>query len=756
MADGRRGDEVLTVGPRRSATVSLMTMPVPYATDQPIGDSSDDRFGRRSFAYRIAHTLAHRSDPSSIVVGIYGAWGEGKTSVLRMIDEALTNERDVKTFWFNPWRYGDEDTLLEQFFRSMAGALGSSLSSRTEELGGLLQRYKHVLRPLLAFGGAAAKGIAGFPTPLPDGASVLGEHVDGIASALSEVDAETLKARIDERLATAKTRLVVFMDDLDRLDQSEIQSVFRLVKLTLSFTNTAFVLAFDDDVVAQALTPQFGPSSRKFLEKIIQVPLQLPHADILLLRTFCFAGVEDALRVADVELSDAEARRFVNVFDQGMLSRLTTPRSARRYANTLAFSLPILKDEVNPVDLMLIEAVRVFYPRLYSSIRSNRDLYVWSIGDHISDRDADFKKRKREPILKSLDDLSETDRDAAMSVVKALFPLSATALSDQSVGYSDETINSWNVDKRVASREYFDRYFAYGVPPNDISDRDFATFVGAIAQGRASNEVNSDVHQFCSGGRTERFLEKIRVASHALPPEHCALLAVAVVRNASLFTADQPAGIGFTDLRETAALRVYWLIERLPRPRQGETLLECIRSTNDVLFILEVVRWCRPDDDNKMLSIPDYEKIRPTIVEKIRAAAYEQPLWRAFGRATGRVLAEWADAAGKEATNHYLMSRFAADPQEVLPFLESMLLNAKQLFTGRPVRKAFSKHSYDVVASVANVDEVAEVVRSLGFAPRLGPQYEELEVGPEVQSAQRFLALYEEAQNPSGTADVQP
>jgi hypothetical protein len=81
-----------------------VTAPVPLATDQPISSSADDRFSRKLFAYRAAQTIAHRADPTSIVVGIYGSWGEGKTSVLRMIDEGLASEKHVKSFWFNPWR----------------------------------------------------------------------------------------------------------------------------------------------------------------------------------------------------------------------------------------------------------------------------------------------------------------------------------------------------------------------------------------------------------------------------------------------------------------------------------------------------------------------------------------------------------------------------------------------------------------------------------------------------------------------------
>ena len=61
-----------------------------YASDQPITSAIDDRFGRWPFASRIAETLATRTDRSSVVIGMYGPWGDGKTSTLRLIEEALS------------------------------------------------------------------------------------------------------------------------------------------------------------------------------------------------------------------------------------------------------------------------------------------------------------------------------------------------------------------------------------------------------------------------------------------------------------------------------------------------------------------------------------------------------------------------------------------------------------------------------------------------------------------------------------------
>ena len=106
-----------------------------YASDAPIKLQSEDRFRRYPFAKRIAETIVARPDPSSIVVGIYGAWGEGKTSVLNFIESDLLDIETVVCVRFNPWRFKDEATLLLNYFGTLADALGRSISSKKEKIG---------------------------------------------------------------------------------------------------------------------------------------------------------------------------------------------------------------------------------------------------------------------------------------------------------------------------------------------------------------------------------------------------------------------------------------------------------------------------------------------------------------------------------------------------------------------------------------------------------------------------------------------
>jgi predicted KAP-like P-loop ATPase len=80
-----------------------------YLPDRPIEAEQEDKFNRLPFASRIANTIAHRTDSSSLVVGIFGKWGEGKTSVLNLMKSALKHHDDVEVVPFNPWHFTSQE-----------------------------------------------------------------------------------------------------------------------------------------------------------------------------------------------------------------------------------------------------------------------------------------------------------------------------------------------------------------------------------------------------------------------------------------------------------------------------------------------------------------------------------------------------------------------------------------------------------------------------------------------------------------------
>ncbi len=111
-------------------------------SDQPITMPEEDLFGRWPFAKQIAQTIAGWIDASSLVMALFGEWGEGKTSVLNLIIHALKAE-NITVVRFNPWRFRDEDQMLRNFFHAIASALKTKLSDdpRKNKLSDMLEQY---------------------------------------------------------------------------------------------------------------------------------------------------------------------------------------------------------------------------------------------------------------------------------------------------------------------------------------------------------------------------------------------------------------------------------------------------------------------------------------------------------------------------------------------------------------------------------------------------------------------------------------
>src|SRR6202012_693202 len=204
-----------------------------YTADKPVSEENEDRFQRYPFSKRIADTIINRSSSESIVFGLFGAWGEGKSSVLNFIGQELYKADQVIQIHLNPWRYTDEDALLYAFFKKITWGLGKNLETKGEKVAGFVKKY----------------GSSG---------SVFGFDFSGIGKSIADVDLEMLKNRVDEFLSESTSKIVVYIDDIDRLDKQEIYALFRLVKLTADFSNTTYILSFDEGMVAAAIGERFG------------------------------------------------------------------------------------------------------------------------------------------------------------------------------------------------------------------------------------------------------------------------------------------------------------------------------------------------------------------------------------------------------------------------------------------------------------------------------------------------------------------
>lgn len=706
-----------------------------YAADAPISDSADDRFRRWPFAQRIAQTIISRVDPSSIVIGIYGAWGEGKTSVLNFIEQELNQHpSEVVCVRFNPWRFRDEATLLVSFFSTLAETLGRSISSTKERIGEMLQKYGELLAPLSVslFGLGLSPGKATAET----------------GKLLSSVDLEDLRNRIETILNQEKKRVVILMDDIDRLDKEEIQAVFRLVKLSADFSYTAYALAFDDDMVAAGLEDRYpggcGESGRSFLEKIVQVPLHLPPADQMSLRDFCFRGVNEALDSDGVFIPQEQADEYVRHFVEGIEPRLQTPRMCKRYANALIFALPILKDEVNPVDLMLIEGVRVFYPALYTFIRKNRELFAGTLstGQYDKQEHKEIEVRKIDAVLEQF----TQDAIHAKTLLMTLFPKIKGLYGN--VHYGSDWEKEWANDKRVSSKDYFDRYFSYAIPEGDVSDQEIGELIRLCTHSDI-DEAEIKLKELLTGCNAEKFIRKLRYKENSLTSIVSMNLGKVLAISGSEFP-NPDTLFSFTMPFTQACILIAQLAKNIVKGKQRLNYgKEVISISIPLFFAVQCLQWfCadKEDKDEERIFLENEEAILGKMAAKrIYKESKDMAIYIKYGKDAPLLLWAWAYYGSKKATETHIIKSLGEKPETVSDLLSAYVRTPWDMTTGLPKKGDFWRQNYDSLARVVDPEIIYSFVRK-NYGPEVdnarGERYEYREKPFPEKLAMQFASIH--------------
>ena len=177
-----------------------------------------------------------------------------------------------------------------------------------------------------------------------------------------------LKTEIAEELRKQPRRIFVTVDDIDRLNPEEIRQLFGVIKSVADFPNVVYLLTFDKKVVIEALRESQGISGENYLEKIVQFPFELPLPDRSSLSRLLFARLESIMAGTPEGLFDQTY--WGNVFMRGIEHFISTPRKINLLTNTLSVTYPAVQGEVNPVDFIGIETLRIFCPEAYNMIRT--------------------------------------------------------------------------------------------------------------------------------------------------------------------------------------------------------------------------------------------------------------------------------------------------------------------------------------------------------------------------------------------------
>ncbi len=417
--------------------------------DRPITDSAQDVLDRAGPAQHFADQVLALDVSEGLVVGVLGEWGSGKTSYVNLA-RARFLQAGCKIIDFNPWMFSGVGGLTEAFFAEVSSEL--KLLPDIGDAGKAFAEYGELL---------SGFGWVPFLGPWAERAKLAFKLVAGGLKGASKLQGGTSerRKRVEVALRKAVHPVIVIVDDIDRLTTDEIRKVFQLVRLTASFPNIIYVVAFDRLRVERALTED-GVPGRAYLEKILQLAVDLPTLPHQLITTQVLESLDAALDgLENVTPLDQEA--WPNHFHDIIRPLISNLRDISRYTLATRITVSAIGAEVALADVLALEAIRLFLPDVFARLPDSIDILT-SLSNSPFGGNADPRHKEGvELLIQSAGSRQELVR----TTLKLLFPASRRSIDNYHFGYDSQ--KRWLRDKRVAHEDIFRVYLERSVG-NDL------------------------------------------------------------------------------------------------------------------------------------------------------------------------------------------------------------------------------------------------------------------------------------------------
>lgn len=605
---------------RRGAEAARSERPdVGIGAETPIRKASEDRLRRADFADRIACVLSELSVREGRVFAIRGGWGFGKSSLKNLITEKLDTRNEVDWLDFNPWQWSDSAAIARALFSQIADRLGSEHSKAALARADALRRYGAILSgagaPLKKAGDSshhisavltnvsviAVASAIGFDLPMAATVAVFLAVLSVVTSPLGRVlshlgrdrrnePLDKVREALEVRLRELNRPLVVFVDDIDRLEPEQIRMLLRQVKANANLPNIVFVLLFQPSIVELALDPLADGDGRSFLEKIVQTSFDLPMVPASIVHRLFAEELSALAGLYATEANGFSQTRWGNAFVGCIQPLLRNMRDARRLISSIAVHMPLHAGgdvfEVNIVDFLLLETLRVFEPGLHDALFREREL-VLQEGRFWGNDQRDADKEAAERLLEIV---SEKRRPIARDMLKDLFPNLEWAYGG--LTYADGFHREWLAAKRVCSARYFPRYFELQTAAGEISERRFVAFLEATV---AEDKLAAAIADIEADSLLPSLVARLDESVDRLPVENAAVLLPGMFG-----IAQKLAGLSNNDPFNSPWLSAWratsWFLKRIQEDVRGGLALEALRQTKALSVAAMLIHLSDPAD----------------------------------------------------------------------------------------------------------------------------------------------------------------
>ena len=574
-----------------------------FDADRPIENREQDRLGRRSFAEAIARQVRAVPAEHGFTIAVVGEWGSGKTSVLNMVAETLEAGVDaVAVLRFNPWLFGSANDLVTRFFRELSVQLGQSKSKRLKNVAKALSNLGRSLAPLSPVAGTT--GAANLLAKLTD-------HCTRPPSLLEERD------YLRKALAASDSRIIVLIDDIDRLEASETREIMRLVRLTSDLPNVVFLLAYDRRHVASSLGED-EIEGRQYLDKIVQVNYDLPNVREAILPGMLLPWLDELTRGHDLAQLDHEV--WGRVFYDVVKPLLGNLRDVKRYLYSVPVTLDTIGREVAPADLLGLEALRILRPSLFDNLKAHANFLVhaesgWRLVMTEEARSREIKER-----LSAMLEGAESERGVLNSVLEILFPATQGFLGGS--WYSQNSIPDWRKRRRVACEEVLRIYLQAGLDEGAIPSREVQDLIEALTDEKELIRLLDALDD----QRFEAALERLEDFERDFPAA-AVPVAVPVLVNRMRRLSPHYDGTWSMSPRLKAARVVLRLLRRVEAPEDLMAIMAVVLEKVDTVSgWLELVRMVghRQSVGHKLVGENQAKELEGLLVERLKSAATRQ------------------------------------------------------------------------------------------------------------------------------------
>lgn len=553
--------------------------------DRPITKNEQDRLNRAIFAKYLARCILDHKNPESLVVGLYGGWGVGKTSLINLtleeIQFAASNMLDDEKpiiLNFSPWSYSGQNQLVYSFFRRLSSELRQfPYLENSEKIINLLELYasfftqKPVPRMLR---------LKNFATRLWKKKTKTEEMYGwGLGRDLTLV-----KAELNVLLRQQKHKILIIIDNISRIEDPEIKQIFQIVKSMGDYANTVYLLAMDKKLVVNAINRIYGSDGQQLLEKIVQLPFDVPPISNQDLENILLNKLMPVIRYAPEDSWDR--KYWADIYYSSLKYFFDNCRDITRYVNTLSFGFDRLKDVVNIVDFLAITAVEVFEPAVYSGIRDNKDL----VTDLMNNVYSDLPEKLAEDKLRFdeiLNRATHIPRDRLLQLFICLFPHLRSIYQPTISFYHSESAARKN--RRICCPDLFDVYFRLSMASGFIPEPEFDAIIALASNGTAFDQVLTRLNQ---DDRIIKFLDLLDgVNPKKIPMTHIPSIINALMDNADLFPEGENTPLSFN-----TPMRVHRIFHQLLRRYdQSETRFQIFtdaiaNATKSLYTILHELR----------------------------------------------------------------------------------------------------------------------------------------------------------------------